>query len=175
MYFESYHLAWLKAHPYRSAEWLADRLADGFHVHHMDGDHANDAPSNLILLEGGDHMRLHGGGFNPSTMLPRNSDARLVEGKSAYDLRASGLSWYEVASAYDLNTSRETYVRKAKSYAAANDLPWPPMWSEEVARLYAERRVVIRLASRERQKARTRARKAEKLGQRGVDLRKNPQ
>lgn len=33
-----------------------DRLADGFHVHHADGDHSNDAPSNLCLIEGIDHM-----------------------------------------------------------------------------------------------------------------------
>lgn len=58
---KSYHLVWLSCHPERSADWLKQRLADGFHVHHADGDHGNDAPENLILIEGLDHMLIvHG-------------------------------------------------------------------------------------------------------------------
>ncbi len=57
---QSYHHAWLSAHPGRNEAWLAERMADGFHVHHIDGDHANDAPANLVLIDGVDHMRLHG-------------------------------------------------------------------------------------------------------------------
>lgn len=61
MSLSSYHLAWLSAHPERTAEWLSARLADGFHVHHVDGDHSNDAPLNLVLIEGIDHNRIvHG-------------------------------------------------------------------------------------------------------------------
>lgn len=58
---ESHHIAWLSAHPERSATWLADRIADGFHVHHMDGNHENNDPQNLVLIESGDHMMLHNG------------------------------------------------------------------------------------------------------------------
>ena len=29
---------WLSAHPHRSAKWLRERIADGFDVHHIDGD-----------------------------------------------------------------------------------------------------------------------------------------
>lgn len=58
---QSYHRVWLSCHPGRTEQWLRERLADGFHVHHADGDHANDAPSNLILIEGLDHMLIvHG-------------------------------------------------------------------------------------------------------------------
>jgi hypothetical protein len=57
---QSYHHAWLSVHPHRSVEWLSERMADGFDVHHIDGDHANDEPSNLVLIECADHMRLHG-------------------------------------------------------------------------------------------------------------------
>ena len=32
----------------------------GFDVHHMDGNHTNNDPSNLVLIEHGDHMMLHG-------------------------------------------------------------------------------------------------------------------
>jgi len=61
MRLESYHHAWLSRHPERSREWLVERLAEGFHVHHADGNHGNDAPKNLILVEGLDHMMiLHG-------------------------------------------------------------------------------------------------------------------
>lgn len=55
----AHHKAWLQKHPSRSAEWLRSRLAEGFHIHHMDGDHSNNAPDNLLLIEGGDHLQLH--------------------------------------------------------------------------------------------------------------------
>lgn len=58
---ETYHYAWLSAHPERSEEWLAGILAQGFHIHHMDGDHHNDDPKNLVLIESGDHMMIHNG------------------------------------------------------------------------------------------------------------------
>jgi hypothetical protein len=57
---ETYHYAWLTAHPDRTRAWLKARLRDGFHVHHVDGNHQNDAPKNLVLMEGVDHLRLHG-------------------------------------------------------------------------------------------------------------------
>jgi hypothetical protein len=34
-------------------------LGHGFHVHHVDHNHANNDPRNLILIEAEDHMRLH--------------------------------------------------------------------------------------------------------------------
>ncbi len=56
-----YHYAWLSEHPHRSEEWLKARLKDGFDVHHLDGDHKNSDPANLVLIEHADHMMLHGG------------------------------------------------------------------------------------------------------------------
>lgn len=58
---ETYHLAWLGAHPWRTPEWFREKLRDGFDVHHLDGDHSSDDPKNLILIEHSDHMMLHGG------------------------------------------------------------------------------------------------------------------
>lgn len=58
---ETYHYAWLSVHPERTEEWLIGILAQGFHIHHMDGDHSNDDPKNLVLIEGGDHMMVHNG------------------------------------------------------------------------------------------------------------------
>ncbi|MEN3238678.1 HNH endonuclease [Methylobacterium ajmalii] len=34
-------------------------LLDGFDVHHLDHDHANNDPANLVLIEAQDHMRVH--------------------------------------------------------------------------------------------------------------------
>lgn len=53
-------MAWLMAHGQRSRAWLVERLADGFDVHHIDGNHQNNAPQNLVLIEHWDHMMLHG-------------------------------------------------------------------------------------------------------------------
>lgn len=58
---EPYHLAWLTAHPRRTVEWLKDKLRDGFDIHHLDGDHNNNDPNNLLLVECSDHLMLHGG------------------------------------------------------------------------------------------------------------------
>lgn len=51
--------AWLEHHPDRTAEWLKQRLRDGFHVHHIDGNAGNNESRNLALVEGKDHMHLH--------------------------------------------------------------------------------------------------------------------
>lgn len=37
-------------------------MRDGFDVHHLDGDHENNDPRNLVLIEHTDHMALHNGG-----------------------------------------------------------------------------------------------------------------
>lgn len=58
---ETYHYAWLSAHPERTEKWLIGILAQGFAIHHMDGDHHNDDPKNLVLIESGDHMMIHNG------------------------------------------------------------------------------------------------------------------
>lgn len=33
---------------------------DGFAIHHIDGNHDNNEPSNLLLCDASDHMHLHG-------------------------------------------------------------------------------------------------------------------
>lgn len=35
-------------------------MKDGFHIHHIDGNHQNNDPKNLLLIEGADHLKLHG-------------------------------------------------------------------------------------------------------------------
>ena len=55
-----YRQAWLTAHPDRDREWLLRMAREGFDVHHVDGDHTNNMPDNLVLIDHADHMRLHG-------------------------------------------------------------------------------------------------------------------
>lgn len=57
---EQHHIVWLANHPDRSEEWLKAILKQGFEVHHVDGDHDNNSPRNLILMERNDHRELHG-------------------------------------------------------------------------------------------------------------------
>jgi len=57
---QAHHRAWLSAHPDRSEDWLRDMFSEGFDIHHVDGDHHNNTPLNLVLIEAVDHMRLHG-------------------------------------------------------------------------------------------------------------------
>lgn len=57
----SYYHVWLKAHPGRDMEWLKRMLQEGFDIHHVDGNHDNDDPNNLVLIENLDHMMMHNG------------------------------------------------------------------------------------------------------------------
>jgi hypothetical protein len=63
-------------HPHRTEEWLQERLRDGFDVHHIDGDHSNDDPINLVLIECVDHLRLHGKEMNRLEVLARRKKSR---------------------------------------------------------------------------------------------------
>lgn len=125
---EAHHEAWLAFHTDRTAQWLADRLADGFDVHHLDGDHANNDPMNLVLIEAADHMRLHGliapvvrrvigkGGGRPKGSLSPHTEG-------CYRLRAQGQDWEQIAAQFGL-TPRSA-MQAAKRYAQAQLLKWP--------------------------------------------------
>lgn len=56
---DAHRQAWLDAHPDRDEEWLRQMAREGFDVHHLDGDHGNNDPDNLVLIEHLDHMMLH--------------------------------------------------------------------------------------------------------------------
>ena len=59
---KQYHYNWLSIHPFKSEQWLRYMLSEGFHMHHVDGNHDNDDPYNLALMFGVDHSRLHASG-----------------------------------------------------------------------------------------------------------------
>lgn len=67
-----YQTAWLLAHHERSEGWLREKLAEGFDVHHLDGDKGNNAAGNLVLIECGDHMMLHNGKKRFSRVVGKN-------------------------------------------------------------------------------------------------------
>lgn len=62
---KEYHYIWLEAHPDRTEVWLRDKLIDGFDIHHLDHDHDNNSPDNLVLMEHRDHFMVHSGGRPP--------------------------------------------------------------------------------------------------------------
>ncbi len=59
---EPHRQAWLDVHPERDETWLRRMAKEGFDVHHIDGDHENNDPLNLVLIEHRDHFMLHSGG-----------------------------------------------------------------------------------------------------------------
>jgi hypothetical protein len=86
-----HHRAWLKAHPERSEGWLRERLADGFEVHHVDGNGANDHPLNLALVEGRDHVRVvHRHPRGTAEMISQRYRWR-DENREAYNVYQAGL------------------------------------------------------------------------------------
>lgn len=120
---KNYHLAWLAGHPERDLAWLRDRLADGFHVHHVDGNHCNEAPENLVLIDGADHMRLHGnpGGLRGSINSGRKGGLARAKNQSpeqrkAQARRAAKKRWRGHQKPWKKAgvSSRTWYRRKAK-------------------------------------------------------------
>ncbi|WP_370193269.1 MULTISPECIES: hypothetical protein [Aurantimonas] len=136
-----YHYMWLRAHPERDAEWLKAKLKEGFHVHHVDGNHLNSKPGNLMLIDGVDHLRLHGGQLRQGIRdwrhvhMPRTrrDDSR---GRRAYELKAHGAgTWKAVAQAFHdgerpagliWSDAGARLSANARGYAKRNGLPWPP-------------------------------------------------
>lgn len=132
---QPYHYAWLSKHPERSEEWLRRQLRDGFDVHHLDGDHSNDAPSNLALIEHSDHMGLHGTSARrllaDGQEARRNSNsarARAENGRIAYETKGPGITWASIDARLGLTEKPSeggTSIAAARAYANLNGLPWP--------------------------------------------------
>ena len=88
-YLEPHHAAWLSAHPERTEAWLAERIRDGFCIHHRDGNQENDDPLNVILIESKDHHLIHGHRLvgdmkgNASKFAKLNASARVKRWRAA--------------------------------------------------------------------------------------------
>lgn len=136
MALQSYHKAWLSKHPERDARWLQTKLSEGFDVHHLDGDHSNDDPANLVLIESGDHADLHGiplkrrlsdGKDGRRAIRSQMSEARKADCKRAYEAKTRETTWREIATDLALaGVDPPTRARAlAEAHAYANGLPWP--------------------------------------------------
>ena len=114
------HKARLSAHPGRTKEWLRERVADGFEVHHCDENPYNNDPDNLILIDKIDHKRLH----NKRGVIQLGKQFDPARGKESYTLRAFGLSWEEIAKRLDRG-SAGFYLTIAREYARVFEKQWP--------------------------------------------------
>jgi hypothetical protein len=114
--------AWLANHPSRTAEWLKEKIKDGFEIHHLEpGD--GDEPRNVILIDGQDHKMIHGAGLHGGKGYTEPSPERLERGKRAYDLRVQGYSWRMVMAALNMPGGSAQYA--AAVYAKTHSKPWP--------------------------------------------------
>lgn len=108
-----YHLAWLSVRPNRTEAWLIAALLDGFDVHHLDGDHSNNDPANLVLIEHSDHMMLHGGRTLGRMKPKRQKAARALtiqDGQIVLAMRASGATWREIARTMKKSVAATKYA-----------------------------------------------------------------
>lgn len=108
-----HHVAWLSAHPHRTEEWFRQQTKDGFDVHHLDGNHDNNDPRNLVLIEHTDHMALHNGGshtmgrLKPKTgprkprQARRRPSPRIVRAIMDYEKHKAKLAAYCAEIAHD--------------------------------------------------------------------------
>ena len=123
---KSYHRVWLSVHPARSEEWLRQCLREGFDVHHVDGDHGNDDPLNLVLIECRDHWLLHNGKRPISArrcgpLGPRKKT--LADGHAAIEWRKTGLTWRAVGSKIGVTAHRAiALARQYEGHVATDSL-----------------------------------------------------
>lgn len=123
--------AWLSSHPDRTMAWLCERIADGFDIHHIDGDHGNNDPDNLLLVESADHMRIHGMDIRGRAREAQRQKAearlrtKMQKGETCYSMREAAMTWREIAiEVYGQNMPAKA-TNVAKAYAAYHGLPWP--------------------------------------------------
>lgn len=134
---EPHHKAWLsrtKVDP----SFLSEALRNGFDVHHLDGDHQNNDPENLMLIYTDDHFLLHNAkkftGRSGGVWMTQEEldNAKMTKGQRAYEDRQGGKVWKEI----DIPNA----LGSAKFYAQRNDKPWPVIPSKEGAEILKRRR-----------------------------------
>ena len=130
---KEHHKAYLSKQNMTEA-FFKEALYNGFDIHHIDGDHDNNEPDNLIMIYSSDHMLLHGvkkfkGRGNGVWMSQEEIDAlKATQGETAYKLRLTGLMWKQI----DEQLGKST-MHLAKFYAQHNNLEWPIKLSKEAA------------------------------------------
>ena len=141
---KAHHLAWLKAHPERTAAWLGQAFEQGFEVHHLDENHDNDHPENLVLIEHTDHFKIHHnwettensgvrkapiGHWLSSEELEARIAGKLAKGEKAYRLKveAPEKTWKQIG--FEIGYDGKRVVMKtiaiAKQWALYHGKKWP--------------------------------------------------
>lgn len=130
---KDYHKAYLSKQT-MTEDFFFEALANGFDIHHLDGDHSNNDPDNLVMIYHFDHFAMHGAkGFENRYKDRWMSNEEIHEikatlGEKAYKLRVSGLLWSEI----DEILERQA-LQLAKFYAEQNNLQWPIVLSKEAS------------------------------------------
>lgn len=119
---------WLEVHPERDEAWLRRMGKEGFDVHHIDGDHRNNDPANLVLVEHRDHFMLHSGKrpklHRVQQGATRGAKRRDEVGEAAYVLRCGQrLTWGGVGHSLKVGDAYASAC--AKHHALKNGLEWP--------------------------------------------------
>lgn len=125
---KEYQLNWLKESG-KSIEWLRSAFENGFDIHHLDGNHNNNNPNNLVLIYTRDHMMIHTGVKTLQRMTPcewvdnkEYYEKKTDLGKKGYNLRKEKLKWGEIAER--LNSDISSVYNATRMYAEYRDLPW---------------------------------------------------
>lgn len=120
--FKDYHWAWLEGHPWVTAEWLGEKLREGFHIHHIDGRKENNSIKNLLLIYGSDHMAFHNGGIPrpPNSSKKRAEKSRKI-GRLIYEEFDPMSSWKKLGEKHGLYADQAMIL--ARRYAKENNLP----------------------------------------------------
>jgi hypothetical protein len=118
---KEHHRKWLESHTGRTEEWLAEKLMDGFDIHHIDGNCENNDAENIVLIECSDHLLLHGGRLSRIGPVRTKRRSHTEDsGRIAYERRVrERVKWYEIGG--------DSARLAAQRYARKRKLPWPPL------------------------------------------------
>ena len=139
---EQHRKVWMESNC-KDEEWMYQASQNGFDVHHLDGDHSNNDPENLVMIFASDHMRLHNAEhFIPLSRCKKNwneesEGEKLTRGEFAYKERLKGLGWKEIEC--------KNPILLAKNYAIKKGMEWPIKLSKEVLAEGRDRRKRARL------------------------------
>ena len=78
--FESTHWRTLRCRARKVWKRLVGPIPDGYHIHHLDGNPANNSLDNLQMLSASDHAKLH----HPANPIPRGRRAARVRYQKEY-------------------------------------------------------------------------------------------
>lgn len=109
-------------------EYHNGEIPDGCHVHHVDGNKNNNEIENLELLNGHDHLKLHGDGWSVEhrERLADNLRTKAMPAAKAWHKSANGKAWhkehYEQSCAVKMHAKRVLYCKRCgKEYIGGHN------------------------------------------------------